>query len=473
MRLTKIIATLGPATASEDVLRGAIIAGMDVARLNFSHGTYEDHLAVLERVRRISAEEKRNVAILQDLCGPKIRLGKVRGGRVELEEGAEVRIVREDVECDAHTLSTTYPAMVNDVNVGKSVLINDGLIELRVVGKETGALDCKVVAGGPVSSHKGINLPGVKISSPTLTAKDREDLEWGIERNVDYVALSFVRHPDDVRELKEIIKSRGSDIAVISKIEKPEALEHIEEIAKESDAVMVARGDLGVEMRVEEVPHIQKTIIGLCESLNRPVIVATQMLESMIQNSTPTRAEVSDVANAIIDGADALMLSGETSVGKYPLRAITTMAHVARRTEQTMKTTAALDRRLHLAASEEFGNVISASVAQLAHRLPLRLVVGFTASGRTVRLLSGRRRPIPILGASNSARVLRKMCLYRGVKPVAIEMFEQSEEMFRRGQDLAVENNLAGEGDTIIFVAGIPLGTGATNTMRLHKIKIE
>ena len=471
MRLTKIIATLGPATDSEEVLRGMITAGMNVARLNFSHGTHDDHLVMLEKVRRISSEEGRYVAILQDLCGPKIRLGKVKGGKVELKEGSKVRIVREERESDENTLSTSYPGMVDDIKEGDSIRINDGLIELRATEKAADYIECEVVIGGMISSNKGINLPGVNVSSPTLTDKDRKDLEWGIEVGVDYVALSFVRYPDDVRELKEIIRSRDSDIAVVSKIEKPEALDRIEEIVKESDAIMIARGDLGVEMHVEEVPHIQKEIIEICGRLNRPVVVATQMLESMIENATPTRAEVSDVANAIIDGADALMLSGETSVGKYPLRTLSTMAHVAERTEQTMRRDSAADRRFHISPSDEFGNVIAASVAQLVRRLELRLVIGFTASGRTARLLSKRRLPVPIMGASNSDRALRKMCISRGVLPVNIEIFEQSEIMFQRGRELALEYGLVKEGDTIIFVAGVPLGEAGTNMLRLHKVQ--
>jgi pyruvate kinase len=323
-----------------------------------------------------------------------------------------------------------------------------------------------------ISSNKGINLPGVKVSSPTLTAKDRENLEWGIEVGVDYVALSFVRHPDDIRELKEILRSSNSDIAVIAKIEKPEAVRHIEAIVEESDAIMVARGDLGVEMHVEEVPHIQKEIIAICARLNKPVIVATQMLESMIENATPTRAEVSDVANAIMDGTDVIMLSGETSAGKYPLRTLSTMVRIAERTEEEMSASAAFERRLSVAPSEEFGNVIATAVAQMVQRLSLQLVIGFTASGKSARLLSKRRLPVPIMGASNSDRTLKKMCLYRGVVPVNIEIFEQGEEMFRRGQELAVENGLAKDGDTIVFVAGIPLETGATNTLRLHRINL-
>ncbi len=471
MRLTKIIATMGPAVSDEEMLREFIRRGLDVARLNFSHGTHDDHLVIFEKIRRISAEEGRHVAILQDLCGPKIRLGEVKGGSVELETGARVAIVREQIESDAETLSTAYPAIIDDLEVGNAVFINDGLIELRVVGKDADRVECEVIAGGTVSSRKGINLPGVQVSSPTITEKDRNDLEWGLAIGVDYVALSFVRHPDDVRELKELIRSQNSDAAVVAKIEKPEAVEHIEEIVRESDVIMIARGDLGVEMRVEEVPHIQKDIIELCAKMNRPVIVATQMLESMIVNPTPTRAEVSDVANAIEDGTDAVMLSGETSIGKYPLRAFTTMSNVAKRAEETSGDHIALDRRLHFCKHEEFGNVISASIAQLVQRMHLQLVIGFTASGRTARLLSKRRLPVRIMGASNNLSALCQMGLYRGVEPIQIEIFDQSEAMFQRGQELAIEHGLAKQGDITVFAAGIPLGTGATNTLRLHVIE--
>ena len=470
MRLTKIIATIGPACNSEEKIRQMIQGGMDVARLNFSHGTHEEHLGALQTIRTASEQLGHPVAVMQDLCGPKIRVGELKSDSVELKPGGLLRIVREAVVGDNNSISCTYPEIVDDVKEGDRILLNDGLIELQAIGKTRDYLDCKVINGGPLKPHKGINLPGVKISAPSITEKDRRDLEWGIENKVDYMALSFVRRADDIEELKELLRSRGSAIHTVAKIEKPEAIEHIEEIVQAADVIMIARGDMGVEMHVEEVPAIQKRLITLCTRFNKPVIVATQMLESMIENAAPTRAEVSDIANAILDGTDAVMLSGETSIGRHPLRALAMMAHVARRTEESMKGELPRERRLVLGDTQDFGHLIAYSVAHLARRLGVKLVIGFTASGRTVRLLSKRRMTVPILGASTGADVVRKMCLYRGVAPLQTERFTDSELMFKKGAALAVENNLAEKGDDVVFVAGLPLGASATNTLRLEHL---
>jgi len=470
MRLTKIIVTIGPACNSEEKIRWLIQGGMDVARLNFSHGTHGEHSDALRFIRAVSAETGRPVAVMQDLCGPKIRVGELKSESVELKTGGFIRIIRKEITGDENAISCTYPSMVDDVQEGERILVNDGLIELQVTGKTEDFLECKVLAGGIIKSHKGINLPGVKVSTPTLTDKDRRDLEWGLEHGVDYVALSFVRHADDMRELKEILQSRGSNIHTVAKIEKPEAVEHIEEIVRVADVVMVARGDLGVEMRVEEVPAIQKRLVALCGRLNKPVIVATQMLESMIENASPTRAEVSDIANAILDGTDAVMLSGETSVGKHPLRALATMAHVAERAEASIPEIVFRERRFQAGDSGDFGHVIADSVAHLERRQGVGLVIGFTASGRTARLLSKRSMSVPILGASTTDEVVRKMCLYRGVIPAITGKFTDSELMFQKGAALAQENGLAGKGDRVVFVAGFPLGASATNTLRLETL---
>jgi pyruvate kinase len=470
MRLTKIIATIGPACSSAEIIRAMIAGGLDVARLNFSYGTHDEHLAALKAIRAAARELRRPVAIMQDLCGPKIRVGELKAPSVELRTGNTIRIQKAAIAGNEKVISCTYPQMADDVQIGGRILINDGLIELKAVGKTKDYLECSIVAGGMLMPHKGINLPGVKVSAPTLTPKDRKDLEWGVEQKVDYMALSFVRRADDMGELKEILRSRGADIHTVAKIEKPEAIEHIEKIIKVADAVMVARGDLGVEMRVEEVPSLQKRLIKLCTKFNKPVIVATQMLESMIENAYPTRAEVSDIANAILDGTDAVMLSGETSVGKYPLKALDMMAHVAERTEESIRDLASGEPRLEIGDTRDFGDIIADAVANLVPRLGVRIVMGFTASGKSARLLSKRRLPVPILGTATSEAVVRKMCLYRGVAPHLIEQFTDSERMFSRGAELAVQTGLAAKGDTVVFVAGVPLGTGATNSMRLERL---
>jgi len=470
MRLTKIIATIGPACSGAETIRAMVEGGLDVARLNFSHGTRDEHLAALNNIRAAARELRRPVAIMQDLCGPKIRVGELRAPSVELRTGAAIRIQKAAVRGDEKAISCTYPQMVDDVRVGERILIDDGLIELKAVAKTNDYLDCAVVAGGTLRPHKGINLPGVKISAPALTPKDREDLEWGIEHAVDYVALSFVRRAEDMEELREILRSRGADIHTVAKIEKPEAIEHIEKIIRASDVIMVARGDLGVEMRVEEVPTLQKRLIKLCAKFNKPVIVATQMLESMIENPTPTRAEVSDIANAILDGTDAVMLSGETSIGKYPLKALAMMAHVAERAEESIRDAAPGEWRLETGGSRDFGDIIADAAAHLVARLSVKIVMGFTASGKSARLLSKRRMAAPILGTTMSEAVVRRMCLYRGVAPRLTEQFADSEQMFRRGAEIAMESGLAAKGDTVVFVAGVPVATGKTNSLRLERL---
>jgi pyruvate kinase len=461
---------MGPACGSADCVRSLLAGGLDVARLNFSHGTHDEHLAVLNTIRGAARALGRPVAIMQDLCGPKIRVGELKAGSVELRNGATIRIQRQPVAGDEKVISCTYPELVDDVQPGDRILINDGLIELKAVSRKRDYLDCSIIVGGTLKPHKGINLPGVKVSAPSLTAKDREDLEWGIEQKVDYMALSFVRSASDILELKEILRKRSADIHIVAKIEKPEAIEHIEEIIKATDVIMVARGDLGVEMRVEEVPSLQKRLIKLCTRFNKPVIVATQMLESMIENAYPTRAEVSDIANAILDGTDAVMLSGETSVGKYPLKAFETMAHVAERTEESIRDLVPHERRMEIGDSHDFGDIIADAVSHLVHRLGVKVVIGFTMSGRTALLLSKRRITAPILGTSTREGVVRQMCLYRGVSPFVMEHFTESERMFRKGAEIAMQNNLAGKGDTVAFVAGLPLGAAATNALRLERL---
>jgi len=339
MRRTKIVCTIGPATSSEERLEQLMRAGMNVARLNFSHSTHQEHELVIERVRAISARLRYPVAILQDLQGPKIRTGPLQDGKpIMLVDGAHVTITTRDVVGNAQLISTTYKALPQDVKIGDRILLNDGLLELRVIGKSETEVECAVVHGGELGEHKGINLPGVAVSAPALTEKDRDDLQFGIAHGVDYVALSFVRSPEDVQEAKQLIQQYATevygekgrwDIPLIAKIEKPEAIEHLDEILNVTDGVMVARGDLGVEMAPEKVPLIQKRLIARCNELCLPVITATQMLESMVTNPRPTRAEVNDVSNAIFDGTDAVMLSAETSVGAFPIEAVQMMTRIA------------------------------------------------------------------------------------------------------------------------------------------------
>jgi len=483
--LTKIVATIGPATQHEDALRAIIAAGVDVLRLNFSHGTHADHAAVIERTRRIEAETGRTIALLQDLQGPKLRVGPLEnGGPVRLDAGAIVRIAALDAMPEPGTaarIATTYPHLAEDLRPGDRVLLDDGAMELRVESAEpapTGSGDvvCRVVQGGELRERKGVNLPGAKLRVPALTAKDEEDLAFGIAHGVDLVALSFVRTPDDIRHAKRVIRSRGGRQPVIAKIEKPQAVEALEAIIRVSDGIMVARGDLGVELSPEAVPAEQKRAIRLANNHGIPVITATQMLESMMNNARPTRAEASDVANAILDGTDAVMLSGETAVGAHPLAAVEVMNRIARETERSesyglpsgVRSRGDLD--LRSAAAKSDAHAIARAAKALALALPARLVVVLTASGRTASIVARERPSIPIVALTGSPDVARRLAVWHGVVPVVTARFD-SDALAAEVDRLLTTRQLAHSGDRVVIVDS-PGGLSRTHgiSLRVHRL---
>jgi len=480
VRHTKIVATIGPASRDPKVLQLLVQAGVDVVRLNFSHGEHADHLAVLKTVREIAAAAGRPVAVLQDLSGPKIRTGKVRGGEVMLEDGASITITTDEtVEGTARLISTTYDPLPADVAPGDRILLDDGNLELKVVRTSGQEVECVVVHGGPLRSNKGMNLPGVKLSTPALTEKDRRDLAFGIEHRVDYVALSFVRQAVDVEQAKALIRSLGGTAPLIAKIEKREAMDDLPAILEATDGVMVARGDLGVEMSTEEVPTLQKRIIEMANAAGRVCITATQMLESMIESARPTRAEASDVANAILDGTDAVMLSAETASGRFPVLAVETMARIAHYTEEHFSVRAPTRLRAATRSTDTRGVAgqgaqVARSLARVANtvceELGCKLIVAFTESGSTARLVSSYRPRAAIAAVTPNDETYRRLPLWWGVVPVKSEFSATTDEMIVKGDELLKRRGLAASGDKVVMLAGQSHTTGATNMLRVHTI---
>lgn len=466
MRQVKIVATVGPATSSPERLEALLRAGVDVVRLNFSHGTQEEHAEVLHRVRDIGDRLGRPVAVLQDLAGPKIRIGELDGGRpVTLVDGEPVAITTRPQAGTAKMLSTSYEHLPRDVRPGDLMLLADGRIALRVTGTAPQEVQATVVHGGVLAEHQGINLPGVGISAPALTEKDRHDLAFGLSLGVDYVALSFVREPQDVREAKDIIAAHGANTPVIAKLEKREAISRLDEILAVSDGVMVARGDLGIDLPLEDVPLLQKTIIRKANERGVAVITATQMLESMINNPQPTRAEVSDVVNAILDGTDAVMLSGETAVGQYPVEAVEMMERIARATRQEPREVRVRPK------AESYAEAISRASASLAEDVQARALVVFTRSGYTAHLVSKQRPPMPILALTISESVCRRLMLWWGVMPVRTEFREHTDAMIAHTEEVLLRRSLVAHGDHIVVVGSSPvLAEARTNFVKLHRI---
>jgi pyruvate kinase len=469
MRRTKIVATIGPASSSPAVLSRLITAGVDMVRLNFSHGDAEEHRATIGSVRSLARDLDRPIALLQDLAGPKIRTGRVRGGSLFLEDGARLVITTDEtVEGTPELISTTYAALPSDTSPGDTILLDDGNLELRVKHTGGGLVECDVVHGGPLSSNKGMNLPGVTLSTPALTEKDRKDLTFGMEHGFDYVALSFVRHPEDVEEARAVIRTLGGNMPLIAKIEKREAVDNLPGILEVSDGLMVARGDLGVELSTEEVPTLQKRIIEAANEAGKVVITATQMLESMIEHSRPTRAEASDVANAILDGTDGIMLSAETASGRFPVEAVETMARIARYTEEHY----ALRAHTRVACGQ--GSQVARSLARVAstvaEELGCQLIVAFTESGATARLVSSYRPRMPIAAITYNEETFRRLSLWWGVIPVMSAFAETTDAMILRGDELLKRKQLVSSGDRILMLAGQTHTTGATNMLRVHTI---
>ncbi len=465
---TRIVCTLGPASDSDGIVRAMIRAGMDVARLNFSHGDHATHAARIERVRRIAREENAVVAIFADLQGPKIRVGEIENGAVRLSPGATLTLTNRSVVGNANVVSIDYPDLASSVRVGSRILIDDGLIELQVVSTNASDVMTRVVNGGELKPRKGVNLPNVPLKISALSDKDRADAVFAVTQGVDYIALSFVRRADDVIELKRLIEARGGLIPVIAKIEKPEAVENIDAILQVSDAVMVARGDLGVEVNPELVPLYQKSIIRKANAAGKPVITATQMLESMIGNPRPTRAEASDVANAILDGTDAVMLSGETAVGKYPVQAVEMMAQISDAVESSEQ----FQARVFFAGQvTSTTNAIGNATCEIAKQLKAKLIITATSSGFTARMISRHRPLTPIFAVTSSEQTQRRLALVWGVRSSMMTRSKSMEEIVRESLAVVEQRGLAQEGDVVVITAGVPAGiAGRTNMIQVRMI---
>ncbi len=468
-RRAKIVCTVGPSSNSEAALRELMRLGMDVARLNFSHGTHEEHARIIERLRKAAARENRTICILQDLQGPKIRTGRLRDRRpVVLKTGSRVTITPRNVLGTPNLISTSFKGLAQEVEPGSRILLSDGLIEVVVKAVHGDDTECEVVNGGMLGEHQGINLPGTALSVPSLTEKDRKDLEFGLNNEVDMVAISFVRTAGDVRETKRLIGVRRDDVPVIAKLEKPQAIEHLEEILEVADGVMVARGDLGVEMPAEQVPIMQKHIIRRAAEWRKPVITATQMLESMVDNPRPTRAEVSDVANAVFDGSDAVMLSAETASGRYPREAVATMSRIVVEAEAHMREAALPMRRRETRRKLSIAETICECVAHAADDLDLRGIAVYTETGTTARLVSKYRPNTPIYGFAHRPGVCNRLNLYWGVQPVSCEHARTAEEMVRGAERELTARRVLRPGDVVAVISGTRGATGSTNLMRLH-----
>src|SRR3954471_3928525 len=469
-RRAKIICTIGPSCSTEAGLRQLVQVGMDVARLNFSHGSHQDPARSIETLRRVAAEEGKSICILQDLQGPKIRTGTLKDHQpVTLKTGAQVTITTREVQGTPELISTTFKGLADEVKPGTCILLSDGRIELRVTNVIGDDIECQVINGGTLGEHQGINLPGAALSIPALTEKDRKDLEFGLQHGVDAIALSFVRSAADVMEAKQIIAAHKQDVPVIAKLEKPQALDQLEAILEACDGVMVARGDLGVEMPPEKVPVIQKHVIRRATEWRKPVIIATQMLESMIENPRPTRAEASDVANAIFDGTDAVMLSAETASGRYPKEAVAIMARIVNETERHMRDTGVAHRRRdHRALS--ISETICESVAHAALDLEMRAIAVFTETGTTARLISKYRPQCRIFAFSHRETVCNRSNLYWGVHPISCEESSTSDDMVQDAEKELLKMNAADYGDVVGIVAGTQKATGSTNFLRLHVV---
>ena len=469
MRTTKIVATLGPATDTKDMIAKLFAAGVDVFRLNASHGVHDDHARRLRFVRELSQELNIPAGVRLDLQGPKIRLGLFDGGKVYLANGEPFEISTEECLGNNQRASTVSQNFARDVSPGDRVLIADGTVALRVRSTDGVSAHCVVHAGGWIGDKKGINLPGVNVSTPSLTRKDMADLQWGIENKVDFVALSFVRKPTDVIRLRLYLEEKEHMLPIIAKIEKPEAWEKLNEILAESDGVMVARGDLGVEMAFEKVPFIQKSIIERARQTGKFVITATQMLESMIESPVPTRAEVSDVANAIFDGTDAVMLSAETSAGKYPVESAATMARIAVETESSIRPRGYQD--LPPRINPSIAEILADAAYHSARSANVAAIVVMTTSGSTARLIARYRPPVPIYAFTNSADVARQLSLIYGVRVLVTPTEPTTEEMLTVMDRTLLERGLLQVRDTVILVAGQPMWrSGTTNMMILHRI---
>jgi pyruvate kinase len=468
-RRTKIVATIGPSTLQPGVLRQLIQAGATTLRLNFSHGTHEDHQRSIRLIRQTAFELNQPVGILQDLQGPKIRLGKYKCQSIVLQTGDPYILTSREVECDQSISYISYEHLADELPEGSRILLDDGKVEMRVekIDRQKKDLHCQVVVGGTLSSNKGVNFPGVYLSVKALTDKDKTDLMFGLDRGVDWVALSFVRNPQDILEIKDLIASAGKSVPVIAKIEKHEAIEEMEAILSLCNGVMVARGDLGVELPAEDVPILQKRLIATANQLGIPIITATQMLDSMANNPRPTRAEVSDVANAILDGTDAVMLSNETAVGNFPVEAVATMARIAERIEQEHTSP---QRRSN--TKQSIPNAISGAVSQIAEQLEAAAIMSLTKTGATARNVSKFRPQTPILAITPHVDVARQLQLVWGVKPMVMLDLASPSQTFQAAINMAQESNFLADGDLVVMTAGTLQGiSGSTDLIKVEVVK--
>ncbi|WP_036482018.1 pyruvate kinase [Myxosarcina sp. GI1] len=467
-RRTKIVATIGPASSSPEIIRSMVLAGMNVARLNFSHGSYEEHAKMVSLLRSVSVELKTSITILQDLQGPKIRVAQLPHGSMFLQEGTKVTLVSlEEYDEQPDTIAIDYPFLAKEAEPEAQILLDDGLLELVVESVEDNKVVCQVVEGGILKSRKGVNLPGLNLSLPSMTEKDKRDLEFGLSQDIDWISLSFVRRGEDIRILKQFLATKGrSDIPVMAKIEKPQAIANLAEILTECDGLMVARGDLGVEMSPEKVPALQKDIIRNCNLRNIPVITATQMLDSMIDNPRPTRAEASDVANAIVDGTDAVMLSGESAVGKYPVKAVRMLAKIAASIEPKF------DYVNNPPAQSDETHALSEALNAIDKTLKLRCIATFTTTGYTALIASGERPRVPVVAFTPNIKVYHRLNLIWGIEPIHVEhQTETFEQLVQLTETQLRERNLATTGDLVLIMGGIPTRKPkGTNFLKIHTI---
>lgn len=472
---TKIVCTLGPSSTDPEVVRQLIESGMDIVRLNFSHGTHDDHQKMITTVKEVSLALGEHVTILQDLQGPRIRVGQLSRPMVELKEGEPLTITMEEVMGDEKRISTTYKDLARDIKQGNRILMDDGRMELKVLGVRDSEVFCRVVSGGSLKPHKGLNLPGTTISAPALSDKDKEDLEFGLANDIDYVALSFVRKVEDITALREFIVERGPKgkrVPIIAKIERGEAIDDIDAILSEADGVMVARGDLGVELPTEDVPMLQKMIIRKCNEIGKPVIIATQMLESMIENPRPTRAEASDVANAVLDGADAVMLSGETSVGKYPVGAVQIMDRIIRKAETQMQEGLQVGKSMYEFPGGDVRDAIGHAACVLARQVGAAAIVPLTHSGRSAQVVAKYRPKARIVAVTGREKIVRRLNLYWGVRSIIVEKMSDFEASLKAVQEKLLAAGYVRKGDYVVVTAGIPLmSKGTTNAVKVQMVE--
>ncbi len=471
MKRTKIIATLGPASNRRETIEELIAAGVDVFRLNFSHGDHAGHEKVFRSIRAAARSLGRYTAIMMDLQGPKIRVGDLKDGAVTLSPRKEIKIVTREIVGTSEMISTTYKHLPKDIRKGDVILLDDGNLELRALGVEKGAVRCVVTRGGVLKPHKGINLPGTPVSAPSLTEKDLADLAFGLKLGVDYVAMSFVRRPEDVEAARELIKRFGADVPIVAKIERPEGVKNLRAILKVTDAIMVARGDLGVELPPEKVPELQKMMISLANSAGKGVITATQMLESMVNNARPTRAEASDVANAVFDGTGAVMLSAETASGKYPVETVRMMNRIVKEAERRVLHCALIEPDRLLTKSGGFSGAVSFAAVRAARELGARAIVAFTQSGATARIVSKFRPECTVIGATPHENVARRMNLYWGVAPILFRKVTTAESLVLDVEKRILKARLAKRGDIVVIITGMPVGkAGSTDMMKIHRL---